>query len=491
MNQEETLALWKQGKEAWNAWAEKMLAERKALENKGEWDVIVEPWGEEKPQDETTEKWFKDARAVFSSTETPHVFLEATSFEGWLFPSISEWNAATFKGGARFISATFKGIAQFGSATFKRDALFRDTIFEGDAWFRDATFEGDAWFRDATFEGTAWFRDATFERIANFSSSTFEGVARFHSATFEGGAQFTRVTFERDTWFISATFKGISQFSRATFKRDALLSSATFEDATWFHRATFEGDAGFSNVCFEKPTQFSDARFNTDASFNAAQIKQAFDLSGARFKEVPDFRQTHCEEAPLLDDVHIDSTIVKQRKPSDKTNFAVTAKYRALKRLAIQGHDHKHEVEFFAEELKSRRLMVYTQRDPSWWLSFIFDELSDYGRSIARPLMYWLGVIMLSAVHYIAMATPLDPYRATECLAGAGSQVNTAYQLAFAKGLLVPGLADRTIVTQAYDCLFGDIIPGSAAVVAGIQTLLSAILLFLLLLGIRNRFKLK
>ena len=32
MNKEESLALFKQGKDAWNAWAEEMLAQRKALE---------------------------------------------------------------------------------------------------------------------------------------------------------------------------------------------------------------------------------------------------------------------------------------------------------------------------------------------------------------------------------------------------------------------------------------------------------------------------
>jgi hypothetical protein len=35
MNRDETVALFLQGKEAWNAWAAKMLAERKAMEADG------------------------------------------------------------------------------------------------------------------------------------------------------------------------------------------------------------------------------------------------------------------------------------------------------------------------------------------------------------------------------------------------------------------------------------------------------------------------
>jgi hypothetical protein len=35
MNRNETVALFLQGKDAWNAWAEKMLTERKAFEEAG------------------------------------------------------------------------------------------------------------------------------------------------------------------------------------------------------------------------------------------------------------------------------------------------------------------------------------------------------------------------------------------------------------------------------------------------------------------------
>ena len=45
MNREETLALWKQGKEAWNSWAEGMLAQRKKLEEAGEWAAKIQRRG--------------------------------------------------------------------------------------------------------------------------------------------------------------------------------------------------------------------------------------------------------------------------------------------------------------------------------------------------------------------------------------------------------------------------------------------------------------
>ena len=546
MNQEETIALWKQGKEAWNAWAQKILDARKALEDEGKWQVNTRPSGDPKPSNEETAKWFEDARSVFSSKETPYTFPNAIFLEGFLFPSVSDWSAATFKGDASFESvtfkdvanfesatfegvawfksATFKGVARFASGTFKDDAWFESATFEGragfesatfkgvarftcadvevDGWFESATFEGDAWFDSAIFKDYSWFESAIFKNDAWFESAIFKDYAWFDSATFKGDAWFKSATFADDVWFKNATFEAVAWFDSATFKDRAGFESttfegragfesATFEGVATFESATFEGGVGFSSVCFEKPALFSVTQFYGNTSFNSAQIKQAFDLSGARFKEVPDFRQTHCEEAPLLDDVNIGSTIIKQRKSSHDPDFTVTANYRALKRLAIQGHDHKHEVEFFAEELRSKRLMVDKRWHWDWILSGIFQITSDYGRSILRPFLFWLLVVGLSATTYLLTAKQPASNVALQCVKSEGWQWVSAIQLAIGKGLLFPGIADRTLIMQAYDCLYGGAIPALTSTALGLQTLVSSALLFLILLGIRNRFKLK
>ena len=46
MNREETLALWGQGKDAWNDWANALLAERAALEADGRWSLQQGMFGE-------------------------------------------------------------------------------------------------------------------------------------------------------------------------------------------------------------------------------------------------------------------------------------------------------------------------------------------------------------------------------------------------------------------------------------------------------------
>jgi hypothetical protein len=45
MTRDETIALFLKGKDAWNAWAEDMLAQRKALEESGQWQFKADQFG--------------------------------------------------------------------------------------------------------------------------------------------------------------------------------------------------------------------------------------------------------------------------------------------------------------------------------------------------------------------------------------------------------------------------------------------------------------
>jgi hypothetical protein len=75
MNRDETVALFLQGKEVWNAWAEKMLAERKAMEADGRWAAERRPgwaaerrypWSKPEPKNEETRAWMEAAAADLS-----------------------------------------------------------------------------------------------------------------------------------------------------------------------------------------------------------------------------------------------------------------------------------------------------------------------------------------------------------------------------------------------------------------------------------------
>ncbi len=82
--------------------------------------------------------------------------------------------------------------ADFSNVTFLQDIIFTSALFFENADFENATFQAEissnkrtANFRNTTFKKIADFRNATFWRYANFRYSIFDGRANFQQATFE------------------------------------------------------------------------------------------------------------------------------------------------------------------------------------------------------------------------------------------------------------------------------------------------------------------
>jgi hypothetical protein len=98
VNKEETLAVYEQGSDAWNAWAEKTLADCTALETAGAWKNASKAYFEE------------------------HSFDTEADIRGFIFP-----------GGAGFGGATFRGTAWFGLSVFNCSADFTNAVFQGAA----------------------------------------------------------------------------------------------------------------------------------------------------------------------------------------------------------------------------------------------------------------------------------------------------------------------------------------------------------------------
>lgn len=65
MDQQQTLALFAQGREAWNAWAQGLLAKRKAMEAAGTWAATTDMFGSLEGQNDETKAWLVAARAEF------------------------------------------------------------------------------------------------------------------------------------------------------------------------------------------------------------------------------------------------------------------------------------------------------------------------------------------------------------------------------------------------------------------------------------------
>ena len=391
MNKKESLALFRQGRAAWNTWAEKRLAERRKLKEAGDWIEDSDP----DKQNDATRAWHKATTADFSG----HTFNSVADFSGFVFPG---------------------------------PALFREAAFSGKAEFRAAAFSGKAEFRAAAFSSNAEFSEANFSKIASFVQTDFTGF-----------------------------------------------------------------------------TSFDRCRFEECANYHAIKVSRSFSLSQAWFRQVPDFTQARFAESLKLYATHIEPQRVWPRSLADfktllKGNINLAARWRALKRLAVAAHDHDRELLFWKGEVLARRWSVDKPWHALFYCGLFYGWLSDFGRSVVRPLIGWaLGLLGFTG-YYLSQHLGDDWL----CGAGPGNTLTAALGLSLRNALVLPGSGSATRLDQIYACLYGihgdgamtpaplparfqPVIPDAIAFAGVLQNLWSAVMLFLLFLALRNHFKIK
>ena len=304
---------------------------------------------------------------------------------------------------------------------------------------------------EATFEDYTWFREATFKHIAWFKGATFVDTAEFKGVTFKSGAGFE-----------GATFKGSADFGRARFENEAGFEEVPFEGTALFWEVIFEGTARFELSTFEHSTNFYSAKFRAEAGFRAVQGNSVFTMADAEFIEVPDFQQATFVQAPRLDNVKIGPQLARWDKlkafftkgDSEKEGHwrALSPNpgklpghplpeserpghWRALRRLATQGHDHASEQLFFRGELLARRGVTDRYWHAAFWLGVFYQLFSDFGRSLIRPLLWWVAGVLVFATIYLSHYPGGGEWLFLECVAGTGTPWIAALGLSLHRSL--------------------------------------------------------
>jgi hypothetical protein len=173
--------------------------------------------------------------------------------------------------------------------------------------------------------------------------------------------------------------------------------------------------------------------------------------------------------------------------------------------MAVQGHDHLREQDFFAGELKASRGYRDKLWHARWWFGLLYQILSNFGRSMVLPLLWW--ALAIGGFGYAYFAQRLSQNLAETCVVGSGKAFSAAVGLSLRKALPFPGVGSAEKLHQIYACLYGihggagaggelparftPIIPDAVDYLGMLQTLLSLLLLFLFLMAVRNHFRIK
>ena len=391
----------------------------------------------------------------------------------------------------------------FRKHTFRETVDFSDlTLVE--AYFDEAVFMGDVNFGRARFFSQAWFTRARFKQAARFGDTRFVAPVYFKDAEFRSWAQFVRVHFEGGAAFANVVFQGKTEFDESVFSEHCFSGEFSTLRLGPDEAVVLRHDGGYfsiSTLClvdfkgakFMSTSSFKEVQFGTTSARHRIEPQRRVDFGGAVFCGATDFRKAVFVGPPGFFEtkLHRDTdfhgaTWLESREPY--TSYNIRA-WEQLELMMSELEKPQDRHRFYRLRMRALR----GQRGGGLFaaLSRLFELVADYGWGVRRAFSSWLIHWAVSGfILFISVAPTLrDEDRARFFLAALATSFSNAHTFL--------GLTSENGYLATYRRLIEEHAERTAEVLVVIQQLvgtgqavLGPILLFLLLLTLRNRFRL-
>lgn len=432
------------------------------------------------------------------------------SFHGYIYPITFIFCRCFFKGGSNFSRSNFRNGATFRSCYFYMNTSFQHTKFHGNASFDNSAFLNIELESNVT--SIIVTEDEENIKISDVYHSTFDDSIFYKGSNFTKSYFETKVSFCRVDFFHDSDGSYHEEYVKH-FGFPIAFDDSSFAKNVDFISANFWHAVSFREVKFNKNANFINSTFLSISSFDLAEAGNLI-LDKAKFtKIIPSFKYITLKNPPFLSNITLPKSLEKISGSIDK--------YQQLKRLAIASHDYEQELIFFSNELelknhnRKKEIKIKSYVDKIKYISllpnYLYKWLSNYGQSISRPIISLL-ILMIVFSTYIATApTAFDSERFStnstpgklkalhlmpsyDCRKIINSHPMTLkYSFYYSSQAISPIQfgTDQEIEKLTY-CLFNDEVPPFwYKTLAAVVKLLGIILIFLLGLGIRNRFRIR
>lgn len=421
-----------------------------------------------------------------------------------------------------FVGQTFESGAMMGYMEIKVPILFTGAKFNGMSNFSGIKFIDLVDFDYAKFANNTNFNGATFHNYAQFQNTIFSGNTEFIGVNFNALALFNNAIFDGKLNFLSGNFKGAVFFDLIVVKDDAEFSKTVLENECFFRGAIFEKSADFICSEFKNQCHFEsvfneelnlwskETEFGNEVNFENAIIKMVGHFERVKFKKkIPNFLGVDNANTLLIfsDDKYFNK---------DDTHGNATDRIAQLKRLAEEQGQTDQMLMFNAFELNAKA----KQPNAGWGMKLvtcIYDVFSNFGRSFLRPLGIYvclLALTFLIALEHSAYSAPRN-YTQTGCdkyiwwiervtwiedenclkninvLKLTGVRAASEYTLYRAAGVLDFSDSDKQTKEVALRLFGQEIEPWWMRIWGVFKAIVSTALLFLVALGLRNKYRIK
>ena len=331
---------------------------------------------------------------------------------------------------------------------------FSNFIFPVKVLFTKSSFGQDALFIKAAFFETANFNNTLFSKDARFDDAIFFNTANFESATFTNTQVYNKLEiYKKTAKFRNTVFKKIANFRDATFWRYANFKGAIFGGRTAFQEAKFKSNA----------PRFYGATFNNEMTWAGIELPN-FDKADDDYFEEDDNNKV----SPVTDEKVIEKNR-RRRIEENQNSYENTS--------ILLGNENKYHDQhlFFRHEMYCRRRLEKRSTRLFYWF---YENLSNYGYGIGRAFSCWAGHIILGLIALLFISRQANPAMETPFGCSLGVSLANSHGFFF--------MSER--LKHCY--LAFDKLP-YFTVVWATQTVFGVLLLFLLLLTLRTRFRLK
>jgi hypothetical protein len=283
------------------------------------------------------------------------------------------------------------------------------------------------------------------------------------------------------------TTAGPADFQRTTFASRAAFNGATFSHRALFNRAVFFDRAFFDECTFSGLTTFEAAKFKERVSFNNCSFERSSRFYQTSFAEAPEFHGATLHQ----DTTFTDAEFGRLEKQDDELRMSWDTRARTFRTLAQamnKVHAHEEEHRFFGLEMAAKAHLVPSGRR---LLIVTYGMISDFGRSVWRPSL----AILILFISFFAMnwtlSHPVDicdgmpPNRICEF------EKWEAQLAVFTAAASLPVVGQSSYSSQVVQLLFAPNVQPIIYFGTLVQGALSALLLFLIGLALRNQFRLK
>lgn len=447
------------------------------------------------------------------------IFPETISFDNSCFNS----EASTKRATVRFSRCTFKG----GKTSFNSSKFFNCNIDFSENTFcsKKVDFSGCELSGGAfTFTGNNICKGQLVFLYAVFDA--FEFGVKFKRLSIGLGADFTGVIIKcnalemKDIEFgegevlfeesmIHADKVAIEKLRTKEYQFNISLKQSEFKTISMTNskiggRFIFSSNSGLSGNLFCKRIDFNSGvsiglegeKISSLISLKDCTIDRELDIKGT-FVRTPDLTGTYIKNHISMNNFNVQPLKKRFLFIFNKHDFPDECEWERLgkiKEIYESNKDHQNTIKFHVLEMKARRQYQTTglQLVPD----YLFSAFSDYGLSIKRPL-YWL-ILTFTLIFMFTLITSHDPslkYDSSIILKSFLISLTSIFSF-------IP--ESREIRSKLIDELYLPCQEAGCSVVVPIlskcnmevinlffllSSLISSLLIFLIVLGFRNRFK--